>query len=547
MARGRRRTRRTTPGMARWAMVLALLAVLVAGTVVVALWRGGQLSLRSGPGGLAEWAARQIVAVTEAAIVPSIDFRSFDLDLGGGRAVLSLKDVTLTAPDKTEVVRAGLMRVTLAEVPSVGKPLAIERIELENAALRLVRVPGAQGIADRFKGLVPFVRPGLTTGQPGAAEEVRLSNVLRIRSIALRNGALIYDPGDGEPPMELAGITLSMDVRPATAGGAPGRYALDLDIRREPVFTLRGPGVVDLDDLVIDLSGVALDARIDGDAGWRTMPPAIQRWLREHDARGHIEASVSGCVPLRDPYGGQGVATARLTGFNFAAGEYRIPVDQADVSAQLGGRRLTLRQAEASLVGGRAALSGFEADLSGASPRVRTGWSATGLDLANLLRAQPRAGDMPKLAGRFTGSGTLSADAGALPASITGSGSLSVREGRLMNLPIFTELFAAMDVVGALRGAGLQDSADAAFSLDGQGVRLASVTFENAVAKARGEGTVFYDRRLDLRLNAGPLEKVQGALGKVGEVFGAITDKLVKYEVTGTLAQPQVRVRPLGL
>ena len=58
---------------------------------------------------------------------------------------------------------------------------------------------------------------------------------------------------------------------------------------------------------------------------------------------------------------------------------------------------------------------------------------------------------------------------------------------------------------------------------------------------------MFFDSRVDFRFNAGPLEKLQSALGPLGDLMGAVTDQLMKYHVTGTLSEPEFSVKPLGL
>jgi len=67
------------------------------------------------------------------------------------------------------------------------------------------------------------------------------------------------------------------------------------------------------------------------------------------------------------------------------------------------------------------------------------------------------------------------------------------------------------------------------------------------VVLARINGVVAYDGTLDLEANAGPMEKVQGMLGEVGNILGKVTDQLVKYRITGKAGDPKVAVRPLGL
>jgi hypothetical protein len=49
-----------------------------------------------------------------------------------------------------------------------------------------------------------------------------------------------------------------------------------------------------------------------------------------------------------------------------------------------------------------------------------------------------------------------------------------------------------------------------------------------------------------VQVNAGPLEKLQDALGAVGDVLGAVTDSVVAYRVGGTVEKPGINVVAFG-
>ncbi|MEC9374288.1 MAG: hypothetical protein VYC34_10610, partial [Planctomycetota bacterium] len=94
---------------------------------------------------------------------------------------------------------------------------------------------------------------------------------------------------------------------------------------------------------------------------------------------------------------------------------------------------------------------------------------------------------------------------------------------------------------------GYTDTAHVDYRFTSEGVEIENLTFESSVVAARAKGIVYYDGVLDLTANAGPMEKLQQKLGKVGEIFGSITDNLVKYHVTGRIGSPNVGVKPLGM
>ncbi len=126
-------------------------------------------------------------------------------------------------------------------------------------------------------------------------------------------------------------------------------------------------------------------------------------------------------------------------------------------------------------------------------------------------------------------------------------GVVDVHDSRLVYLPIivdFVELLAAAALGMELPAA---DKAQLEFAVHDERVHVNKAEITSTVVALRGDGDVFYDGRLDLLVNAGALEKVQSKLGLVGDVFGVLSDKLVRYQVTGTVEEPELKVRPLGV
>ena len=63
----------------------------------------------------------------------------------------------------------------------------------------------------------------------------------------------------------------------------------------------------------------------------------------------------------------------------------------------------------------------------------------------------------------------------------------------------------------------------------------------------RARGTIGFDDTLYLIMNGGPLERMQDSMGAIGRAFGRLTERLVRYEVSGPIGSPSMSVRPLGL
>lgn len=519
--------------MKKLAVVVVVLAVIGVGAfAAMKLVRGGGFAA-----GLDNWVAQQVVRIGNAYLVPEIKFDSFKYDYPG---TLDLTGVTLTAPDGTQVAKAAGARITLAEIPKMNQPIVIERIELRDAALRLIATPEGG-----FKGLVPFVKGQAIAQQDMVEEDVRLSRVLRIRKLSLENGSIEYDDATGAPPMVLGGLTLAMDIDEKPDQG--GWYAIKTSSKVGGLADLDMKGRVNLDSFAANFEMLKLATDL-GENTYGILPPQLQQLAREHEMRGRINASATGDVMLRDWRSSRLEANLDVRDFNIAWGEYKVPIETGSFPITLSEKRLNMPRGALELLGGTAALSGLSVDLATESMPTRAQWEVRDLDLQKMLRVATPAGKPPKLAGTLMTAGEFSLEANRVPASVGGRGELHLKDGRIAEMPVLQQILEVANLWGKVgEFARLDHSVDAAFDLTGEGARVTSLDVQTPVIALRGDGMVFYDTQLDLMLNGGPVEKIQGLLGKVGDVIGKVTDRLVGYRVRGTLAKPEVSVSPLGL
>lgn len=515
--------------------VLALLVVIAAGAVVFTLTRGGT--------NLDNWLAQQVVTIANYYLVPEIAFQRFRYDAPG---TLTLEDATLTAPDGTRVVEASSIVVTLAKTPSIGKPLEISSVTLASPQVNLI-----QDKAGGFKGLVPFVRSQRVKEQDRAPSDVRLSNVLRIRNLTMTDGGLLFQPASDEPPMELSGLALDLDIEPANQAGEQGAwYAVVAQADRAPIFDFTLEGRFDIDNLVADIASLSFDTTLD-EQSVGALPPRLQTLVRQYDAGGDLAIDAHGVVPIRDFANADLTATVRLEDFHVAQGEYRFPLTLAALDATLKDGKGVITQGFADTLGGRVSLANASVDMRNEFKPFDASWKIEGVDLQQLLRSKP-ADQPPKIAGILHGEGRVTGSSLAPKETIDGWGTLALRKGRLVKIPVITDVLSTLKVLDKLTGrSDLSDQADVAFDLDPEGVMIEELTIVTQVAAVRGAekpaGVIRYDGTMDLRVNAGPLEKLQSMLGKVGDIFGAITNQLASYRVYGPVSDPKVSVRVLGV
>lgn len=518
-------------------------AILIAAVLVSAAVIGALLlsrPVRPGGGGgpavafdIEGFVGSQIAGIFNSHLRPTLSFETIAYEPPG---TVRLRGVSLVSEDGVRFVHAEGLRVTLAEVPSRDRPLKIERIVVENGLVRLIG-DGHGG----FVGLTGIVK-GRETGEQ-IEEEFRLSNVLVLRRVELRGVGIEYRRTGGEEPLRLDGIRADMDVSPVGDEG-PGWYAIAINSGRAPGLRLEVEGRVNLDSYNAEIT--KLNAAVDaGEQTRHTLPSPLAGLMEQYEIDGELTATGSASMNLRDPLAGRASLAIRGEGMRVALGEYRIPVEKLAIDAAYRAHRLDAQPIEAALL--RGSLRGDAVVEVGASGRPATAhWEAERLNLRDLLRSAPREGEPPRLAGLLSGLGEIRAELESPLATLSGSGEVNIEEGRLLMLPGLTQM---SDLLG--RGRGDRDRASnhrghALFTLGPTGITVTrSEVVTNTIA-ARGTGLIGYDRSLNLIVNAGPIEMLQRKLGPLGTLLGQLTDRLVKYAVTGTIDEPKVRVIPLG-
>jgi len=518
-------------------LVAVVASVAVLGLVTAAMVLPGVRGIVGTPGGdVRDYVARQVIGIANAYLHPEIDFETSAYEAPG---TFRLLGATLTGADGTRVIDVEALTITLGKVPRVGEPIVIERVALEGGTVRLVF--DEKGGPKAFD---PFVKrdPTDQAEEQEVEENFRLSNVLELRNIDISGVDLVYETAGEAEPMRLDALELALDIKPA---GEPGWYAASIDAGREPGLTLDSVGRFNVDEGLFDFKTSTARADLGAETR-RGLPPQLRGFLESRDARGSAELTFSGRLPIASFEKADLAFALRGSGVNLAAGEYRLPLDALEVDADLDGGNVTVSRIDANLLGGTLAGSG-QGNIAAEPPAGDLRWSITNVELREFLRTKPGGDEPPKLAGRTTGSGVLTfsraADGGI---ELGGRGKLDVVDGRLVAIPIIPELTKVVADGGGGDGS-LDHELQATFNVHSENLELTEGKLTTSAIVARGTGTIGYDGALDLSLNAGPLEKLQSLLGRVGDIFGKITDQLVKYRVKGTVDDPKVSVAPLGI
>ncbi|RMH26150.1 MAG: hypothetical protein D6692_09985 [Planctomycetota bacterium] len=516
--------------------VLFLLLILVGGGAAAffVLKPGSLKRVVGGETRLLDYLGAQVVGVANTHLVPDLSFETIRYD---PPYTITLGGVRLTAADGTDVLDLGKMVVVLGETPKVGRPIRVARLELSNGAVNLIRDASTGGL----RGLSPLVEPTERVRSETAAKpEFRLDSVLVLQKIAISGIDLVYDAGDGSAPMRLDALAADLDIVPATDAGS-GWYELDLTSGRAPGLRLDVDGRINIETFDLALNRVVAEAALD-EATATTLPPQLAALIGRYQLRGAVRATVTGRVPLLSPSSAELDLEASLDRGRGVFGEYQIPLDSVGVRAGMSSGVVDLRDLTMSTLGGRMTASGRI--VLGGDARVE--WMASDMRLRELLAARP-TDQPPKMAGIVSTTGTVRFPMTDPRAGLSGSGQIDVREGRLVNIPVISDLVRVMEVTGLTGGATFRDSFSSPMTLSPEGVTLNNFEFRTPALHARGSGTLGFSGSLDFSVNGGPVEAIQNKLGKVGDLLGKLTDQVLKYRIRGSLRAPKVTVQPLGI
>jgi len=502
--------------------------LLVAGVVLFVIYGTGSAAVQ-------RWIAGQLGAVAG-------DYLNPRLSLGALRYQYPLTavvdDVRLVADDPAkpgatiDIFVAKHVTLEMAEIPLSGQPLRIQKLILDHPEFRAVSVSQEDSSLVGYSNLLK---------SPTARPAVKLSDVFEIRVVEVTDGLVVYDPREaGAKPMEIDQVTFRLNVEPAK-GGETGWYTMEMNLDRKPVFATHFAGRVNIDTMVLDVQPLRVELKLGRDQD-HYLPPQIQSILKEHEVSGDLVVETSGLLALGDWRASSLKAQMTLTGGNVAAGEHHFPVDRLQVLWTMADRRGALEKFDADLLGGRLEGTGQVALNAPVDGRIDLALSHVRLE--QCLRSA--AGGEGKYSGDLSGQiGWHGPLTDALKQS-QGSGTIRIADGRLGQIPVLSDLLSV--VTKTMKAAGMgsgrpSDTADVAFTFEGDRVNLSKVFVVTPMAALRGRGDIFFDTHMDMLFNAGPLEKIQAMLGPIGAFLGKMTDEVSAYTLTGTLAEPKVGVK----
>ena len=511
-------------------LVIALLvAVLLAGLAWVVLFK----VLGGGKAGAEAWVAKQLMAIADDHLNPTLKFSKL---LYTFPKTVTLSEVSLTDHD-VSIITADSITIEFARLPAKGRPVVLQTVEFDTPVVRLIEQSDGslQGLTDLVKS------------SGGQAEDdggsTRLSDVLAITLIRIANGKLSYEP-QGKPPMVLDPLTFDMNHTPPKTAAAEGQsfesgwYGYEASMTLEPVVKLVNKARLNLDNGDLDIESLTLDMSLD-EKRYQVFTPDIQGFLKEHGIVGKLHGVMSGLVSFDNLSKTSLTWHVNLTGASATVKGHTIPVQSMDMDGSYKEMVLDFPKIDANAFSGHLdAKARF--DYASAGRPFTVSLDGKDMRLEDVMHYDGESDADFK--GDTAITATVSGDMSNLRQTLTGTGHIDITKARLAMVEFFGK---ALNKIG---GDTYSDQAHLDFEIHGDRVHFTREIFLGTVIGIKGKGDTYYDGRLNHVVTAGPVERLTGDLkGPIGFVVETLSGAVVKYQMTGTLEDPKLRVLPLGL
>ena len=486
--------------------------------------------------------------------------------------------------DGTKIVEIPRGSITLEGIPYTKGQVRFAGFELEDPVIRF-----QVDAKDRLVGWSDLVRDD--EDEDDSTQSVRTSDAFAVRKISIDNGTIEYaDVDNPDRTMRLDDITLQIDAHPNDGGsttpdpdaaelpkGAPeiprgqNWYLINSTLDRAPLVEITVDGALNIDTGDVLVRSLTANTSLAPD-NVQVLPPQIQETIESWDIRGDCTLRSWGTILVDDPLEGPIDLEMTLTDATFGGDEGRIEIEKIDSSLNLNAGLAIMNRFAGTLLGGTIEADGeilledepdrtprrpkteaqaAEVERSQEQPEMIPGRPAYSMifgvqldkvDLATLTGNRP-SGD--RLRGELALDFEMNAIATDLPGSLAGTGRCDICNGRLANIPVVSALGRVMNVV-LLRNVD-NDRMTVDLDLRPDGVVLEDISLIAGLMAVRGRGILRFNDTMDLVLNGGPMERLQESIGALGRALGSLTDRIVRYQVTGEIGSPRVRVRPFGI
>jgi hypothetical protein len=233
-----------------------------------------------------------------------------------------------------ELLKVAKLDLKLARSPFHKGPLVIQNITVSDPEVHLLRTAGGrlvgmhalvkhgapQDANQPATQPVPSTRPGpVDVENPDEAEreaaKAKLSDMFELRHFGIKGGRVVYEDKSRPdlPPVVWKDLNVGMETTPREKAV----YGYTLDAEHGELAKLKSSGSFDLDNLLLELGSLHVEARTAYTQEESPLPAQVQQVLRDYRVEGRVQLDAAGHFSTRD-----GAATT-----------YRATIDLRDASA----------------------------------------------------------------------------------------------------------------------------------------------------------------------------------------------------------------------
>ncbi|MBC8109214.1 MAG: hypothetical protein H7Z14_21690 [Anaerolineae bacterium] len=347
-------------------------------------------------------------------------------------------------PDRNrpfDLLSAERVSIALAGAPFGDGPIVARSIAIESPIVHLI---------ETRDGIVGQIAPTSASASPTTPNDPakKLSQIFRLHDLQLTSGQIIYEDRTTGSTLPLIWRDFTVQVRPVDQQSS-SNYACILSAKDGRSGLIESSGAVDVDTMLVKLDHC--NARIAfangaSDANSSSVPAALRTLLNECAASGELTATISGTIPLSDPFAAALVAIVEIPRASASLPDCPKPLDEivlklkcqtmpiVATDGSTSATRLVIRSdierclarsgdASVQVLGGSVAVNGAG------------GWGADGLRIA-IDPGKDQSGlpdTMQKLIKKFQ-------IAGNIDCTITGSGPFDVNEKTLGDIDLTMQL-----------------------------------------------------------------------------------------------------------
>lgn len=490
------------------------------------------------------WIAHELEAAAAMHLTPAFAFRTLSYSFP---RTITLRDVRLASPDpdhpnrSIDILSVDSITVELAEIPRPDQPFRMQRLELTRPRIDLVRLP-VEGAADDLLGWSDLARSEPDAAAQAAHAPEKLSAIFEARTLTVEGASVRVASLDAlAPVMLLDGIGATLKLQ----AGGDGAYGLDFALAHSPALSMQLKGRYLADDERLSIESLTATAQVAREQD-RFLTPALQQMIRERDISGALRVTANGALDFETPAASDLHARLELSGAHYAAGDFGVAIDRVAARVRLKGQTLIVEHLEVDASSGQAEATG-ELGLEASSPG-RFEFHGTDLQLERLLHGAGPSVAKPRYTGRLDFKGGVHGRFSGLDPAVEGHGRLSLRNAKLARVPLLAEIDEALDraaEAAMLRQKVGHDSLSLEYTLDDGSIVLKKIRMNSRWYGLRGHGRIDTDARLDLDVDAGPVERVENDLPVLGDALGEISETLLRAHVTGTFMKPKIQIEIL--